>query len=278
MRRLAAKLAFVHRALWQRDQVYRWALLLGPPPLFGCALAVLAWAVVQQTAPGPRVPGSDAPWAHWDRPVPQEGQPFAEAPTAALPRTDASGRFVGFQPGWLAAIQPMSVNAVMDTNIDPSVLTGFVLDQPGIPLARILDAGPPTGLFAGTARAFLVIRTPGVYAFSLRLARSGTQSADCLVRLGSAKHRIMSNVSLNTSGQAVLIYAPAEFRLEPGLFLLVAAVGCWRGDHMAGPGEVTVMVRHPGESALQPAAADEVIRPVLPKPDGANAGTALPPR
>ncbi len=271
MRRLAAKLAFVHRTLWQRDQAYRWAVLLGPPPLLGCALAVLVWAVIQQMAPHAAGPGSDAPWAHWTRPVPQEVQPFAEAPTAVLPRTDAGGRFVGFQPGWLGAIQPMSVDETMDANVIGSVLTHFTLDQPTIPLARILDAGPPTGLFVGTVKAFFVVQTPGAYAFSLRLARSGTQSANCLVRFGSDKHRMVRNISLNTNGQTVLNYPPTEFQLEPGLFFLEAAVGCWRGDHMVGPGDMTVMVRHPGELVLTPAAADEVIRPVPRGAEGVDA-------
>jgi hypothetical protein len=271
MRRLAAKFAFVHRTLWQRDQAYRWAVLLGPPPLFGCALAALIWAGVQHMSL--TQPGQDAgaPWAHWTRPVPQEGQPFAEAPTAALPRTDESGRFVGFQPGWQGTIQPMSVDAVMNVHVVGSVLTNFTLDQPTIPLARILDAGPPTGLFVGIAKAFLVIQTPGLYALSVRLTRSGTQSADCLIGFGSAKHPMVRDVNINTSGQAVLNFRPTMFQLEPGLFRLTVAVGCWRGDHMVGPGEVTVMVNRPGDHMMRPAAADELIRPALQGAGGTDA-------
>ena len=263
MRRMAAKLAFVHRTLWQRDQAYRWAVLLGPPPLFGCALAALAWITFQQAASHASVPGSDAPWAHWDRPLPQQGEIFVEAPSAALPRMDAGGRFVGFQPGWLGAINPMSVDATMDANVIGAALGHFTLDQPTIPLARVLDAGPPTGLFVGTVQSLFVVQTPGVYALSVRLTRSGTQSADCLVRFNSAKHRMVRSINLNTNGQAVLNFPPTEFRLEPGLFLMSMAVGCWRGDHVVGAGDVTVMVRHPGEPGLKPLAADEVIWPVV---------------
>ena len=269
MRRLASKLGFVHRTLWQRDAMYRWAVLLGPPPLFGCALAMLAWAVVQQVTPHAPLPGDDIPWAHWQRPVPQEGQPFVEAPTAPLPRTDVSGRFVGFQPGWVGAIQPMSVDATMDANVDGSVVASFMLDQPTIPLARVLDAGPPTGLFAGAAKTFFVVQTAGVYGFSLRFTRSSPQSADCLMRLASAKHRMVRNINLNINGQTVLNYPVTEFRLEPGLFMLVVGAGCWRGDHVVGPGDVTVMVRHPGDQSLEPVAGYEVIRPV-PRPGEAS--------
>jgi hypothetical protein len=162
MRRLVAKLAFVHRTLWQRDQAYRWAALLGPPPLLGCALAALVWAVVLQRAQHAPAAEGDAPWARWTRPVPQEVQPFTEAPSAALPQTDASGRFVGFQLGWLGAIHPMSVDRTLDANVLDSVLATFTLDQPTIPLARVLDAGPPTGLFVGAAKAFFVVQTPGL--------------------------------------------------------------------------------------------------------------------
>jgi hypothetical protein len=262
MKRLAAKFAFVHRTLWQRDQAYRWTVLLGPPPLFGCAVAALAWVAIQQFQHGATVPSSAAPWAHWTRPVPQAGQPYTEAPAAALPRTDASGRFVGFQPGWMGEIRPMSVDATMDTNVFASVLTNFTIDGPTVPLARILAAGPSTGLFVGTTETYFVAQTPGIYAFSVQFAWSGAQSADCAVRFGSANHRMVRNTNLNISSQSILSYAPTEFRLEPGLFLLQTAVGCWHGDHVMGPGTLTVMVRHPGELVLTPAAADELMRPV----------------
>lgn len=85
---------------------------------------------------------------------------------------------------------------------------------------------------------------------------------------------MVRSINLNTNGQAVLTYPPTEFRLEPGLFVLEVGVGCWRGDHMVGSGDVTVMVRHPGELTLQPAAADELIRPV---PQGDRRGWTLTP-
>jgi len=268
-----AKLAFVHRTVWERNQAYRWAILLGPPPVFGCVVAALGWAIMPHVTGPP--PGSDAPWAHWTRPVAEDGQPFAEPPTAPLPRQDASGRFVGFQPGWVGAILPMTVDATRDANVlGGSTLGSFTLDQPAIPLSRILDAGPPTGLFVGVQRAFFVARTPGLYAFSARLARAGSQSADCLVRLGSSHHRMLRNINLNAAADAVLTYPPTEFRLEPGLFLLTAAVGCWRGDRMAGPGEMTLLVRHPGDTALQQATADELIRPIPRRATGTNAQSA----
>jgi hypothetical protein len=261
MRRVAAKLAFVHRTLWQRDQAYRWAVLLGPPPLLGCALAALALTVWQQFPHAAPEPGSDAPWAHWTRPLPSEAQPYTESMALVLPKTDPTGGFIGFQPGWFGDIRPMSVDATMDVNVIASAVASLTLDGPTIPLARIVDAGPTSGLFVGAARTLVVVRTPGLYAFSAQLAWSGTQTVNCVVRLASAHHRLIRNVNLNVASQSVLNYAPTEFRLKPGLLVLQTAVGCWRGDHAMAPGTLTLLVRRPGEVGLTPVAADEVIRP-----------------
>jgi hypothetical protein len=262
MKRFGAKLGFVHRTLWQCDPTYRWAALLGPPPLIGCAVAALALAGWQRLPRDAAVPGGDAPWAHWTRPVLNDGQPYAEASAAALPQTDAGGRFVGFQPGWTGEIKPMTVDATMDVDVSPSALASFTIDGPTISLARILNAGPPSGLFVGGAETFFVVRTPGVYAFSARLVWQGAQTADCLVRLVAPRHNMIRNVTVNIDSQGVVNYPPMEFTLEKGLFRLRAAAGCWRDQHPVGPGALTLMVRRPGEAALSPAAADELIRPV----------------
>ena len=163
MMRFAAKLGFIHRTLWRREQTYRWAALLGPPPLVGCAVAACAWAIVQHfsTHASSQAGGRDAPWAHWNRPVVQEGQPFAEAPGAVLPPSDARGGYVGFQTGWLGTIQPISVDATFDVDVIASVQARFTLDQPTIALERIVDAAPPVGLFVGTGRSFFVAKTAG---------------------------------------------------------------------------------------------------------------------
>ena len=259
MRRLRGKLAFVHRTLWARDHVYRWAVLLGPPPLFGIGLAALVLAVLHARGNASE-PARDAPWAHWTRPVARDGQPFSE-PTAPLPQTDASGRYVGFEPGWRGVIQPLSIDATMNPTINRPGQSPFTLSQPTVPLARIVDAAPPTGLFVGTVNASFVVQTPGEYGFSARLARSGTLTANCLLWLETPQHRMLRNLNLETSGQAVINYETTEFRLERGLLRLLVATGCWRGDQMVGAGEVTVMVRRPGQTALQAAAADELISP-----------------
>ena len=272
MKRFAAKLNFIHCTLWHREYAYRWAALLGPPPLLGCAIAASGLAIARLlavNAPSPAA-GSDVPWAHWNRPVAQDGQPFTELPGAALPPSDGHGGYLGFQSGWSGAIQPMTVDATFDVNVVASVEGQFILNQPTIPLERILDSAPPTGLFVGTGKSFFVVRTAGLYAFSARLTRAGTQSANCLIRLASSHHQMVRNVVLNSAGTAVLNFAPTEFRLEPGLFLMQVAVGCWRGDHMVGAGELALIVRHPGDTVLKPTTSDEVLRQLPKGPDGAR--------
>jgi hypothetical protein len=261
---VAAKLAFIHRTLWQRDQAYRWAVLLGPPPLLGCALAALALAAIHHVLPMQQAPSANIPWARWNPPVPRDGQPFTEPPAAPIPPTDAKGGYAGYRPGWLGFIHPMTIDAAMDTNVIAVPQAKFDIDQTTISLGRILDAGPPAGLFVGEARTFVVIRTAGLYAFSVQLERSSPETANCLVRLGSHTHRLLRNVNINMNGQVVLKYPATEFQLQPGLFFVGLVVGCWRGDHMVGPGDVTLMIRRPGESSLQPAKADELIWPVAP--------------
>jgi hypothetical protein len=88
---------------------------------------------------------------------------------------------------------------------------------------------------------------------------------------------MVRNIRLDVNGQAVLSFAPTEFQLEPGLFLLAVAAGCWRGDGMVGPGDVTLMVRRPGQAVLKPIAADELIRPVSRSAHGADGDGAHPP-
>ena len=262
MKLFASKLGFVHRTLWQRNQAYRWAALLGPPPLIGCAVAALALAGWQRLSHDAAAPGSDAPWAQWTRPVPHNDQPYTEAPAVALPQMDAGGRFVGFQPGWTGEIRPITVDATKDVDVSASVLASFTVDGPIISLARILNAGPSSGLFVGGAETFFVVQTPGLYAFSARLVWQGAQSADCMVRLLAPHHNMIRNININIDSQGVLTYPPTELTLEKGLLRLRAATGCWRGQHPVGPGTLTLMIRRPGQAAFSPAAADELIRPV----------------
>ena len=257
MKSLTSKLAFVHRTLWQREPLYRWSALLGPPPAIGAAFAFLVVSALQPAAPD----GSGkAVWAHWTRPLPEGRGPFAEA-TRPFPPEDGIGGYRGLVRGWLGETLPIMMDATQDVNVSGEVLTRFTLDQALIPLQRVVDAGPPSGLFIGGLRAWFVVPVAGEYAFSARLTRSGTLSADCLVRLGSARHRMLRDVDLGTDGSAVLNFPPTAFRLEPGLFEITLAVGCWRGPAVLGAGTMALIVRGPGETGLREARPNELLRP-----------------
>ena len=45
------------------------------------------------------------------------------------------------------------------------------------------------------------------------------------------------------------------------LYPLNWAFGCWQDQHLAGPGRITIMIAHPGETELVPARADDILRP-----------------
>lgn len=259
MKHLTGKLAFVHRTLWTRDLAYRWSVLLGPPPLLGIAAAAIIMVAVQWMS-GPRGQDRPPPWAHVTPRADREGQPFAE-PTAALPQKDANGRYQGFEPGWHGVVQPLSIDATMTSTLGQAQ-GSFALSEPTIPLSRIVDAGPPTGLFAGTVNAWFVVQTAGIYTFSAQLVRSGTQSANCIVWLETPKHHMFRSFNLNTGGQAVLNFEATAYKLEPGLLHLILATGCWRGDHMIGAGEVTVTVRRPGQPGFQALTSGDLISAV----------------
>ncbi len=268
MKRFLAKLAFLHRVLWHRDPTYRTAVLLGPPPLLGCAVVAAMWLAthgspVPGTAVEPSRAGGDVPWAHWTRPLPaaQGNEPESEEPRLPLPQPGPSGAFPGFEFGWQAAIQPMTVDASMETDVIATVLTRFTVDSATVPLERILDAGPPTGLFVGVEQSYLVVRRPGLYALSARLQRSATTSANCLMRLGMGAHRLIRSVNIGVGGDAVVDYRPVRLQLKAGLYPIGVAVGCWRGEQMNGSGTVTLLIQHPGEFAPLPAASGELLRP-----------------
>jgi hypothetical protein len=256
MTRFLAKLAFLHRRLWRQDGTYRWAALLGPPPLFGVGLAAALWAGLHAYG----VVDPPPPWApsHQAAAIAPSRAPRVEPPERPLP---APGAFV---PGWEGAIHAMTIAATLDADVAPAPLSGARLDRTGvgtasIDMASILAAGPRSGLYAGIGTAMLAVKTAGVYAVSLRLERDSPEPANCLTRLFFARYRLVSNLILGITGHAVRDYDPDQFVLQPGLYPIAVGFACWRGDRMVGPGAVTVLIRRPGEAALAPLRADEIM-------------------
>ena len=151
MKQVVAKLAFVHRRLWQRDKTYRAALLLGPPPLFGCALAVALWVGVHAAGELPAAANRLPPWAHPHGPGTPGGHggAFAEEPVRRLPPIGTGGTLSGFETGWQGVILPIEVTPTLDVHVLPTPLAMFKLDQTDIDMARITAAGPAAGLYVG---------------------------------------------------------------------------------------------------------------------------------
>jgi hypothetical protein len=255
MKAFLAKLAFAHRALWKRDETYRIAFVLGPPVLLGGVLACGLWfAPIGRTAP---------PWA---RPEPsgnlaQDGKPVAETPLAPLPHPGLDGKIAGLEPGWAGAIQKVLIGATMDPNVLPERGARFTLPPGPVDVSKIIEAGPPTGTFVGVENGVLLVREAGVYHVTVRLRRSSFEAADCLVRLGFGAHRVLSQYGTGIVGEHDETWPAVAFDLKPGSYLVLMAFGCWRGDQMLGPGELTLMIEHPNETAPQPARADEIWRP-----------------
>ncbi|OAS25286.1 hypothetical protein [Methylobacterium platani] len=258
------KLAFVHRHLWRRDATYRVAFVIGPPPLLGAAVAAAAWFAVQ--APALQAPPSQAPsWA-----VPQASPPPAAdgparvaAPVAALPAARPDGGVEGHRPGWQGSIHAIAVAPTFDVDIRPASLARFSVDHPGLDMAEILAAGGPTGqgLYVGVGDGLLVVRHAGTYALSLRYERATSRPASCLGRMVFAGRRLVSEVSVALTEADPRSFEPVPFVLQPGLYPVTVAFGCWRDGRAVEDGRASVLLRRPGEAAAQPLRADELVRP-----------------
>ena len=178
----------------------------------------------------------------------------------------ASGVPAGLVVGWRGGIQSVEIDATMDANVLPARLAPLILDQPSIDLGRIIAAGPATGRFVGVGMATLVVRTAGIYALTLRLQRSDAERVTCLQRLVFANQRVVSDFQIDLSGPTTLQFEPVSFALQPGLYSIAAAFGCWENQQEKGAGTVSVLIRHPGEQDLRPARADEILRSATAKP------------
>jgi hypothetical protein len=261
-----SKLGFVHRRLWDRDGFYRVALLFGPAPLVGCGVAAGIWFLVR-ALPMPVVLPPD-----WGKP-PQAadswstaGEPQTVQPTLPIPSVGTHGELSGYVAGWRATIHAVEVSPTFNTEIKPVPLSSFVVDGSTIDLAPIIAAGTKDTKFVGAGSGFLVIRTPGIYALSLRFERPTGPIADCLTRLSFGPRKVVSSYNVANPGDTSKTFDAAQFDLKPGLYSIGWALGCWRDQVTVGPGRITVLISHPGDQALQPAGPDDIVRPELPAP------------
>jgi hypothetical protein len=264
MSRLFGKLGFIHRRLWDRDGLYRIALFFGPAPLAGCAVVASIWFIVR-ALPAPVVQLPD-----WGKPSQSAenwsttGEPQTVQPAAPLPAVDADGGLTGYETGWRATIRAVEITPTLSTNIMPTPLTTFFVNGSTIDLVPIIAAGPKGTKFVGTGSGFLVIRTPGIYALSLRIDRPPGPTADCLTRLGFGPRRVVSNYALASQGATSRTFDAAKFDLQPGLYSIGWALGCWRDQDSVGQGRITVLIGRPGDQTLRPAGPEDIVRMKLP--------------
>jgi hypothetical protein len=64
----------------------------------------------------------------------------------------------------------------------------------------------------------------------------------------------------------VLTFEPVSFTLQPSLYPIAVAFGCWRDTQESGVGKATLLIRHAGHDDLQPARPDEILRKVSATP------------
>jgi hypothetical protein len=260
MKRFVGKLRFIHRRMWHQDGGYRVALMLGPAPLLGAVLAAALWGTVVAVREVTYQPPS---WA-----VPQgskilrddAGHPLTVQPARPLPEVGADGGLIGHEPGWNVVARPIQVSQTMDVDIETNPLAGFAIKGPSVDMEQILAAGLKASLYIAVGTGSFVVRQPGVYAFSVRFERPPGPIADCLMRLGFGPHRVLSHLNLSAVSTVSLGYETAWFDLRPGLYPIAWAFGCWHGNEVIGPGRMTILVSHPGESTLSPTRPDDIVQ------------------
>jgi hypothetical protein len=260
MKYLWRKLGFIHGRLWRDDETYRAALLVGPAPAVGVILAVMLWGgitsvkVLLARPPQWATPPATHEWSS------NSEHPKFVQPKAALPQAGAGGKLVGYEPGWNVSAHPVEIDRTMEVDVKPSALDAFTMSGPLIDLDQIIALGPKQGLFIAIGTGFLVVRQPGIYALSARLDRPGGAPVNCLTRLGFGPNRVMSHVTLDVGSLSMTYDDAAWFDLQPGLYNMAWAFGCWHDHTMAGPGHMTILLRRPGEDALLPIKPEDFVR------------------
>lgn len=257
MRAALAKFGFIHRRLWQRDGLYRAALLLGPAAFVGIVAATALKEGIRAFRETPR-----AAWAvpqrsdNWN---PNDDQPQSVQAAASLPPMTANGELSGYVPGWRATIHEVEPTP-FDVSVKREPISGFALDGATIDMAHLVDQGPKSSPFVGVGSAFLVVKSAGIYTLSSSFARPAGQAVNCLVRFAFGPKRVVAEFEMSVVSDISQTFDPIKFDLQPGLFSIGWAFGCWHEREEAGPGRMTVLISHPGETGLEPVPPGEIVR------------------
>jgi hypothetical protein len=265
MKRFWGKLDFIHRRLWHRDGLYRFALLLGPATLLGGGLAFALWAGVQVVGQAADHP---PPWAPPPRPatVTTSTGPLTVQPAYKLPAPDADKPAVSYETGWQVTLHLMEISPTLDAIVGPTPLLGFTIGDPIADMAQITARGPKGVLYAAVGSGLLAIRTPGTYAMSMGFQRPAGENASCLVRMALGSHWAVNTIEGNLVQDVSRTFTPGRFDLQPGLYPISWTFSCWHDRTMIGTGRITLLVSGPGEQKLSPVRLDDILRQTTIKP------------
>jgi hypothetical protein len=265
MKRFWGKLDFIHRRLWHRDGLYRFALLLGPATLLGGGLAFALWAGVQVVGQAADHPPPWAPPLRSANAITSTG-PLTVQPAYKLPSPDADKPAVGYETGWQVRLQLMEITPTLDATVSPTPLLGFTLNDPIVDMVQITARGPKGLLYAAVGSGLLAIRTPGTYTVSMGFQRPAGENASCLVRMALGSHRVVNNIDGNIVHDVSKTFTPGRFDLQPGLYPISWTFSCWHDRTMIGTGRITLLVSGPGEQKLSPVRLDDILRQTTIKP------------
>jgi hypothetical protein len=259
---LLGKIGFAHRELWSHSGPYRASLLLGPISLLGAGLAFLAWVAVS----GGLSQAMSVPWAKpknttWAAAAP--GEVSVLQPTAALPATAADGTLVGYRREWRVTTHTFRVSPTWQTDFNetpldrPTYISGATFD-----MERFFTK-PQHGLVAAMGAAMFVAKEGGRYTFSASFERPAGPPANCLTRVIFLGRTLTSTIEGNLIDERSRTYKGASFDLSPGLYPINFVFSCWNSRNMTqGPGRMTLLAQHPGETTLSPARIVEIVRPI----------------
>jgi hypothetical protein len=272
MKRFLAKLAFAHRHLWERDTFYCVSVVIGPAVLVGAVLAAIAWSALAATGMFDGSSGQKPP-AEWAKPANQTGEwprsdstPNVVAPFLPLPTVDANGTIAGFPNKWSVQTRLIQFSATYNWTVTNTTLSMFTHEGASIDIERLMAGVSSTSQYVGVGAGLLVVRTPGIYALSARFERPASGLADCLSLLGFGGRRIFATLRRAMVQEYAFTFPAARFDLKPGLYGLAWEFGCWRNGQMTGPGKLTMLIEHPGESTLTPLRTNEVVMPLAASP------------
>ena len=262
MSRIFGKLGFIHARLWQQDGLYRAAFLFGPAVLVGILGAGVVRVAVQSFETFTYRP------SRWAVPMGQnknwnsDGGIQVVKPLRSLPTIEANGALSGYVPGWQVTAEPAEVNRAMNVDvIGRPLIAAFRISGPKVDVSQLIGRGVEPQRYVGVGTSLLAIRETGIYALAVRFERPAAPPADCLMRVGFGQRRIVSDLDVDLVQDVSHTYDATQFSLQRGLYPIAWAFGCWHGEQMTAPGQLSLLIRYPGSKTLVPIRSEDLVLP-----------------